>query len=122
MATAAERRRREAAGRRAESLCAWFLRLKGYRVLGQRVRTPVGEIDIIARRGTVLAMIEVKSRSSESDAIEALSAKQRQRIARASLAFLQKRPDLTALDLRFDLMLVMPWRRPLHMIDAWRES
>lgn len=122
MTTAAERRRREAAGRRAEDLCAWYLRLKGYRLLARRFRTPVGEIDIIARRGGVIAMIEVKARRSTADGIEALSSRQRGRIRRASLAFLQKRPELEGKTLRFDLMLVTPWRPPRHVIDAWRES
>jgi putative endonuclease len=122
MTTSADRRRREAAGRRAETICAWYLRLKGYRVLARRYRTPLGEIDIIARRGPVIAMIEVKARPSASEAIEAVSPRQRQRIARASLAFLQRRPDLENKALRFDLMLVTPRRPPRHVIDAWRDS
>lgn len=122
MVTSSDRRRRETAGRRAEDICAWYLRLKGYRVLARRFRTPIGEIDIIARRGPVLAMIEVKARPSTAEAIESVSARQRQRIARAALVFLQKHPDLVDKDLRFDVMLVTPWHRPHHLIDAWRGS
>lgn len=122
MVTSSDRQRREIAGRRAEDICAWYLRLKGYRVLARRFRTPVGEIDIIARRGSVVAMIEVKARPSKTEAIGAVSTQQRRRIARAALFFLQKRPDLTNKDLRFDLMLVTPWHMPHHLIDAWRES
>ncbi|MBT5046973.1 MAG: YraN family protein [Rhodospirillaceae bacterium] len=122
MVTPSERQRRERAGRRAEDICAWYLRLKGYRVLARRFRTAVGEIDIIARRGPVVAMIEVKARSTNAEAIGSVSARQRQRIARASLAFLQKNSELADKDLRFDVMLVTPWHRPHHVIDAWRES
>lgn len=118
----AERQRREAAGRRAELLCTWFLRLKGYRVLARRFRAPVGEIDIVARRGAVVAFIEVKARPSAMLAVESLTARQQRRIARAALAWLQKRPDLQSCDLRFDIMLVTPWQAPRHVIDAWRES
>ena len=67
-------------------------------------------------------MIEVKARSTNAEAIGSVSARQRQRIARASLAFLQKNSELADKDLRFDVMLVTPWHRPHHVIDAWRES
>ena len=122
MITKADRRRRDAAGRRAEFRSAWFLRLKGYRILAQRFKTPVGEIDLIARRASVIAFIEVKARPSAAAAIESVSARQRARIARAALVFLQKRPDLADHRMRFDLILVTPGRWPSHMVDSWRES
>jgi putative endonuclease len=107
-------------GRRAELLCRWHLRLRGYRILAQRYRVAQGEIDLIARRGRVLAAIEVKARADEAAAASALMARQRRRIARALSHFLAARPDLAALDLRFDVMLVVPGRLPRHLIDAWR--
>lgn len=124
----AERRskaRRRAAywrGGRAELLCLWQLRFKGYRILARRYRTPVGEIDLIARRGKVLAAVEVKARDDFATAGEAVSARQRQRIARALAHFLSLRPDLALLSPRFDVMLVAPRRWPLHLVDAWREE
>lgn len=119
-----KRRRRRAYifGRGAETLAAWWLRLRGYRILARGFRVPVGEIDLIARRGRVLAFVEVKARASLSGAIEALGPRQRRRIARAGAAFLQQRPELSNLDLRFDLVLVAPWRPPRHIADAWRIS
>jgi putative endonuclease len=117
-----ERQRRDAAGRRAEVMCAWLLRLKGYRVLAQRFKTPVGEVDLIVRRASIVAFVEVKARSSAAAAIESVSPRQRQRIARAALAFLQKRPDLANSQQRFDVILVTPGKWPHHIIDAWRES
>ena len=106
-------------GRKAESLCVWTLRLRGYRILARDFRVPVGEIDIIARRGRTLAMIEVKARDSIEAALSALERRQQRRIARAAAAFLMTRPGCVGLDIRFDVMLVCPWRWPVHMQNAW---
>lgn len=122
MAGAGERRRREAAGRLAETVCVWHLRLRGWRVLARRVRTPVGEIDIVAARHGLIAFIEVKARPDRALAAESVTPHQRRRIRRAAEAFLQKRPDLAGRDLRFDVMLIAPWQMPLHVIDAWRDA
>ena len=114
------RQRAQRRGRAAEWLCLWHLRLRGWRILARDWRCPVGEIDILARRGKVLAVIEVKSRSEIATAAAALAARQRRRIARATEAFLLQRSDLAGLDLRFDLMLVAPRRLPRHWRGAWR--
>ncbi len=116
---AGKKRRAWVFGRLAEEFCAWHLRLRGYRILARRFRAPVGEIDIVARRGRTLAIVEVKARERRDDAAEALSARQRRRIARAAEAFLRQRPGCAGLEVRFDIMLVAPWRWPLHMSDAW---
>jgi putative endonuclease len=119
-----ETRRRAAyrRGTRAELLCLWQLRLKGYRILARRYRTPVGEVDLIVRRGGVLAAVEVKARDDFATAGEAIGARQRQRIARALMHFMGSRPDLAMLSPRFDVMLVAPRRLPRHLVDAWREE
>jgi putative endonuclease len=119
---AALRRRRRAhhRGRLAEWLCLWHLRLRGWRIVAQGWRCPSGEIDIIARRGRVLAVIEVKARREAGAAAEALLPRQKRRIARAAEAFLLSRPDLAELGLRFDLMLVTRSRLPHHWQGAWR--
>ncbi len=114
------RRRAERRGRLAEWLCLWHLRLRGWRIVARGWRCPSGEIDIIARRGRVLAIIEVKSRGEIGVAATALAPRQRRRIARAAEAFLGARPDLAGLDLRFDVMLVARRRLPRHWHDAWR--
>ena len=114
------RRAAERRGRGAEAAAAWLLRLKGYRILARDLRTPVGEVDLIARRGRVLALIEVKTRATREQAAAAISPRQRQRIARAGEAFLARRPDLAELDLRFDALLLAPGRWPQHVVDAWR--
>jgi putative endonuclease len=118
-----KRARREAAdrrGRRAELWCLWHLRCRGYRVLARRFRVPSGEIDLIVRRGRVLAAIEVKARADYETAGAAVLGRQRRRIARALEHFLSTRPDLRTLDCRFDVMLVVPHRLPRHLTDAWR--
>jgi putative endonuclease len=114
------RQRAERRGRMAEWLCLWHLRLRGWHILARGWRCPSGEIDILARRGGVLAVIEVKRRAAFAAAAHALAPRQRRRIERAAAAYLNTRPDLAGLDLRFDLMLVMPWRLPHHWRDAWR--
>lgn len=123
-ARATETRRRAAyqRGTRAELICLWQLRLKGYRILARRYRVPVGEVDLIARRGGILVAIEVKARDDFATAGEAIQARQRRRIARALSHFLSSRPDLATLSPRFDVMLVAPRRLPRHLVDAWREE
>jgi len=107
-------------GRGAETLCTWWLRLHGWRILARGYRVPSGEIDIIARRGSTVAAIEVKTRDSMGDALDAVTPRQRRRVARAFEHFLAGRPDLAALTLRFDVMLVVPRHLPRHVADAWR--
>lgn len=117
-----ERRRRERAGRAAERAATWLLRLKGYRILARRFRTPVGEIDIVARRGHTVVFVEVKARTTETEALESVTPRQRQRIGRAAEAFLQKSRAHRDCDIRFDLIAVTPRILPRHYMDAWRES
>lgn len=107
-------------GRWAEALCVGLLRLKGFRILARNLKTPVGEIDIVARRGRLIAFAEVKARADIGAAAESLTPRQRQRIERAAQVFLAGRLALAGCDIRFDLMLVEPGRLPRHIPDAWR--
>ncbi len=109
-----------ARGHLAETLAAWLLRLKGYRILARDLRLPVGEVDLIARRGRMLVFVEVKRRALRDLALESVGARQRRRIERASEAFVAARPALAGLDRRFDLVLVAAGRLPHHVPDAWR--
>lgn len=117
-----ERRDRETRGRRAESLAALLLRLKGYRVIGRRIRTPAGEIDIVIRRGDTIAFVEVKARRSEAMAADAVTSRQKHRIVRAAGHYLATRPAFASLTQRFDVVLVTPNRWPRHLISVWNES
>ena len=114
------RQRAQRRGRLAEWLCLWHLRLRGWHIIARDWRCPSGEIDILARRGRVLAVIEVKSRGELAVAASALAPRQRRRIVRAAQAFLTHRADLAELDLRFDVMLVAPPHLPRHWRSAWR--
>jgi len=107
-------------GRAAEAMAAWHLRLRGYRIVARGFRSPQGEIDIVARRGRMLVFVEVKARQDLDAAAEALRTRQAGRIARAARAFVQARPALGGFDQRFDVVLVRPWRLPVHIVDAWR--
>lgn len=116
------RHRSERRGRQAEWLAALRLRLAGYRTVARNFRSPVGEIDLIARRGRTLIFVEVKIRAGRADAAWSISPRQQRRIRRAAEAFLATRPELATFSLRFDAMLLEPWRMPHHIIDAWRDS
>ena len=107
-------------GRAAEWWCVWHLRLRGYRVLARRFRTPMGEIDIVARRLGTLAFIEVKARASREEALRALTEYQLRRIARAAEAFVARNPALADHAMRFDAMLASPFGWPSHLRDVWR--
>lgn len=108
-------------GRIAETAAATLLRLTGWRVLARNWRCPAGEIDVIARRRHILAFIEVKTRDELAQAGEAIGTNQRARIGRAASLFLARHPALASLDMRFDAILIRPWRWPVHIRDAWRE-
>jgi putative endonuclease len=111
-------------GHRAETLAAWFLRLKGYRVLARRLTTGrgtgAGEIDLIVRRGNVVAFVEVKARSDLAQAAAAITPHQQARLVRAARAYLGRHPELAACSCRFDAVLVVPRSLPRHICDAWR--
>jgi len=111
-------------GKAAERVAALWLRLKGYGILAQGLKSGrgsgAGEVDLVVRRGDLVAFVEVKSRATIDQAIESLTPFQRQRIQRGAAAFLARRSDLTGCDVRFDMVLVAPWRLPRHIPDAWR--
>lgn len=101
-------------GHRSEWLAAAWLMLKGYQLLGFRLKTQSGEIDILARRGTVLAVVEVKRRATTEQALMALSAEQHDRLLSAGRAVLRQRPSLAGHQLRIDVVALAPGRIPRH--------
>ncbi len=108
-------------GRWAEAVAAALLLVTGWRILARDWKSPAGEIDIIARRRRTIAFIEVKTRDDLATAGEAIGQRQQQRIRRAAGLYLARHPALAALDARFDAVLVLPWRWPVLVRDAWRE-
>ena len=111
-----KRQRAERGGRRAERLAAWWLRLKGWRILAMRARTPVGEVDLVARRGKVLAFIEVKARASVAEAELALDEYRLRRVVRAAEALVPRYSRAGDI-IRVDAMFIVPWRLPRHMMN-----
>src|SRR3954462_3446675 len=113
--------KREAAekgGRRAETIAAWWLRLKGWAILARRVRTPLGEVDLIARRGRTVAFVEVKARATSDQAALALDDYRLRRVAAAAEA-LAHRYARDGDDLRIDAIFVVPGRFPRHLPNVW---
>lgn len=96
------------------------LRAKGYRILQQRYRSRVGEIDLIARRGRRLAFIEVKERGSIDAAAWAVTPRQQGRIVRAAQSWLARQPQMQDFEIGFDVILIAPWSWPRHIADAFR--
>jgi putative endonuclease len=117
--TRGPRQSAERGGRRAEGIAAWWLRLKGWTILARRLRTPVGEVDLVARRGRTLAFVEVKARGTPESAELALDDYRLRRVAAAAEA-LAPRFARPGDDLRIDAMFILPRRLPRHMIDVWR--
>jgi putative endonuclease len=104
---AASHKRAEKRGRRSENFAAIFLMLKLYRILGWRVRTRAGEIDLIAR-------------ASDGLAVDSVGPAQKARIACAAVLHMASRPSLRAAPKGFDIVTVFPRAFSRHRRDAWR--
>lgn len=115
--TGADRQKAEKAGRRAEALAALYLRCKFFSIIASRVKTPVGEIDIVARRGSLIVFVEVKHR--KADILSALEAVNQNRIGRAAEWFMMKRPQFSGFDCRFDVIVLAKGRWPHHLQNAF---
>ncbi|KFG89198.1 Holliday junction resolvase-related putative endonuclease [Sphingobium herbicidovorans NBRC 16415] len=113
-----KRQQAERRGRQAERIAGWWLRLKGWQIVGRRLRTPAGEVDLVARRGAMLAFVEVKARASGADLDLAIDERRLSRVAAAAeMLFyeLAKPGD----DMRIDVILLAPGRAPRHLANVW---
>ncbi len=115
------RRAAEGRGRVAEYIAALALMLKGYRILGHRLRTPFGEVDLAAWKKGVLVIVEVKARASNEAGLYAVTPYQQDRIAKAA-SVLAGRWRLNAAPIRFDVMVVGAKLWPHHERNAWEAS
>lgn len=113
-----DRRAAEAHGRAGERWAAWWLRLKGWRILARRVRTKAGEVDLIARRGTLVAFVEVKTRASAADLDTAIDERRLARVA-AAAAILAPTYAAAGDDIRIDVILVARGVPVRHIENAW---
>lgn len=116
-----DRRAAEKAGRKAEQWAAWWLRIKGWQILAVRIKTPRGEIDLVARRGRTIAFVEVKARKDEAELANAID---RRRLARVAAAahILAPRYATRGEDVRIDVILLAPGRWPRHLANVWHDG
>ena len=113
----AKRQRAENQGRRAEWLAAWWLRLHGWRIVGQRVRVHGGEIDLIAKRGRIVAFVEVKQRATRAELGHAIDAYRLRRVVQAA-DYLAPRYAKKGEDIRVDVILLAPRSLPRHLVNV----
>lgn len=111
------RAEREAQGRKGEALAAWYLRFKGWRILARRVKTPRGEIDLVARRGKTVIFVEVKWRRSAADLNLAIDEYRLRRVVAAAQATAHRFAGPQD-EQRIDVLLLAPGRFPRHMANA----
>jgi putative endonuclease len=107
-------------GHLAEAAAMLLLLAKGFRPLARRYKTPLGEIDLIVKRGRTIAFVEVKARAAARDALESVGPASERRIADAADLWLAKHPAASGYDIRYDMVIVTPWRLPRHLPDAFR--
>ena len=109
----------ERRGRRGEGWAGWWLRLQGWRIVARRLKTPRGEIDLVARRGHTVAFVEVKWRAGDGDLAMAIDEYRLRRVAAAVevVAHRYTRPGDT---IRIDVLLLAPRRWPRHIVNAWQ--
>jgi putative endonuclease len=119
-----ERLAAELFGRRGERIAAWYLRLKLYRIVATRYKTPVGEIDLVAERFGVTAFVEVKARQTRAGELDALLAVNAKRITRAAQYYITRHPRLAepSRTLRFDVIFLAPRSWPRHVVNAFDAS
>lgn len=106
-------------GHKSESFAAFALRLKGWRIIAKRYRSPLGEIDLIARKADLIAMIEVKARTTLKEAMESVTPAAQKRIMGSADLWLSRQKDAAKLSVRFDIIAVLPWRWPVHIERAF---
>ena len=118
---AARNRRRKAQrwGHVSEWLAAFALTLKGYRIVAMRYKTKLGEVDLIAKRGDLIAMVEVKARNDVMSAVDAVTHESQTRIRSAGDLWLSKQACAAQYSIRYDIIAVRPWRWPTHLPDAF---
>lgn len=119
MAEPRDRRAAHRRGHRGEWLAAAALLVRGYRIVARRHRTRLGEIDLIARRGDLVLIVEVKVRATLTEAIEAIARQSERRIEAAADLWLAQQPDHARLSLRFDMVAVLPRRWPVHVENVF---
>lgn len=112
------RARAERRGRRGETLAAWYLRLKGYRIVARRKRTPRGEVDLVAKRRGIIVFVEVKTRATPAELDLSIDEHRLARVA-AAAEILAPKYARNGEDIRIDVILTAPGYWPRHVVNAW---
>lgn len=113
-----DRKAAENRGREGERRAAWWLWLRGWRILDRRVRTPAGEVDLVVRKGNLVAFVEVKTRASDPELDFAIDERRLRRVA-AAAEYLMSRYAGPGDDIRVDVILIAPGKLPRHIENAW---
>ncbi|MFK8033498.1 MAG: YraN family protein [Hyphomicrobiales bacterium] len=119
MSGTGSRRQAERRGHRAEQIASVYLRTKGFGIIQTRFKTPVGEIDLVARRSRLIVFVEVKWRRKIEDALAAVHRPAQVRIARAAGHFNAMYPEFSSYYQRFDVIVLAPRRWPIHLKQAF---
>lgn len=114
-----KRQRAEARGREGEAQAAEWLRCQGWEILGERVKTKLGEIDLIARRTGLVAFVEVKWRSKPADLDLAIDEYRLRRVA-AAVEMVAHEYATQGEDISIDVILLAPGTKPRHITNAWQ--
>lgn len=114
-----DRQLNERRGHRGELFASLALMLKGYRIVARRYKTRLGEIDLIARRGDLVLVVEVKLRPTLTEAMDAVTRMSERRIEAAADLWLMRQPDHARLSIRFDMVAVLPRRWPVHVANIF---
>jgi putative endonuclease len=109
----------EKRGRGAETIAAWYLRMRGWRILARRARVPGGEVDIVAKRGRTLAFVEVKARADTDTAALSLDQWRLRRVAVAAGRLMERYMDGVD-EVRIDAIFIVPFRWPIHLPNVWQ--
>jgi len=115
ISTASARQKAYQRGLWGEGVALWFMRLKGYQIVARRLKTPFGEIDLLMRRGKTIIAVEVKTRAHPTQGLDALTPRSQGRLKRALEYSLTRWPQYGCFDLNIHLIVVCPWRFPLHL-------
>ncbi|HWU94210.1 MAG TPA: YraN family protein [Sphingomonas sp.] len=113
-----DRKAAENRGREGERRAAWWLWLRGWRILDRRVRTPAGEVDLVVRKGNLVAFVEVKTRATGAELDFAIDERRLRRVA-AAAEYLMPRYAGPGDDIRVDVILIAPGKLPRHIENAW---
>ena len=113
-----KRQAAEARGRKGEAYAVLWLRMKGWQILAERVRTAAGEVDIVAKRRDVVAFVEVKTRATDAELDYAIDHFRLRRVA-AAAEILAPRFAQAGEDIRIDVVLITPGALPRHLVNVW---